>query len=81
LRHGLTDCFLKNPLLDCKKIIRREISVDWLSIFVRPFCPHRFMDESANDMGLRFIADRHQVNIPPTFWIDERARDDAVVYY
>ena len=66
---------------DCKKLIRREMSFDWQSTFVRPICPHRFMDESADDMGLGFIADRHQVNIPPIFRIDQRARDDAVVYY
>jgi hypothetical protein len=64
---------------DCKKLIRREMSVDWRSTFVRPFRPHRFVNESADDMRLRFVADRHQVNIPPIFWIEpsEVAADRA----
>jgi hypothetical protein len=71
----------KNACSDCKRLICREMSVDWQITFVRPFWPHRFMDESADDLRLGFIADRHQVNIPPIFWIDERACDDAIVHY
>ena len=70
---------IDREFLNCNQLSYPEMSFAWQSIFVRPFRHHRFMHKSADDIRLRFITDRHQVNISPNFRVNQRTRGDTVI--